>query len=313
MEKPGGHAFISYVREDSRDADILQWTLEAAAISVWRDTADLWPGEDWRVKIRRAITDNALVFIACFSSRSIAREKSYQNEELLLAIEQLRLRRPDDPWLIPVRFDNCNVPDLEIGGGRSLASIHYADLFGDRRDAGIARLIAAILRILGQRSDLNVKWQPENAQLNASVMEESRLRKVSSFVEAGSRKASSFVEVNQKPNELQYGPATESVGSTTRYSTAGDPLPAVSGHNSKVLEMDLPSGRYLINWNTKGEGYFSIRDESEMGGKGRILVSAVVPNPSPAGEKVVRIGENGRHLLSVTAGDLDWTFIFTPI
>jgi hypothetical protein len=152
-----GHAFISYVREDSHDVDRLQRTLEAAGVSVWRDTADLWPGEDWRVRIRRAITDNALVFVACFSSRSIARKKTYQNEELLLAIEQLRLRRPDDSWLIPVRFDNCEIPDLEIGGGRTLASIQRVDLFGDYRDVGIARLVAAVLRILGHRSDLSLQ------------------------------------------------------------------------------------------------------------------------------------------------------------
>src|SRR5580700_10763034 len=70
VEKPSGHAFISYVREDSDRVDELQRNLEATGISVWRDTADLWPGEDWRLKIRRAITDNALVFLACFSSRS---------------------------------------------------------------------------------------------------------------------------------------------------------------------------------------------------------------------------------------------------
>lgn len=64
---------------------------------MWRDTSSLWPGEDWRAKIREAISRDALVFIACFSSRSVARQVSYQNEELLLAIEQLRRRRPDDP------------------------------------------------------------------------------------------------------------------------------------------------------------------------------------------------------------------------
>lgn len=49
---------------------------------------------------------------------------------MLLAIEQLRLRRPDLPWLIPVRFDDCPIPDCDIGGGRGLASLHCADLFG---------------------------------------------------------------------------------------------------------------------------------------------------------------------------------------
>jgi hypothetical protein len=141
------------MREDSRVVDRLQGTLEAAGISVWRDTADLWPGEDWRAKIRRAITDDALVFIACFSSRSAARAKSYQNEELLLAIDQLRLRRPDDPWLIPVRFDDCDIPNLDLGGGRTLASIQRSDLFGKGRGAANKRLVAAVLRLLDQQGE----------------------------------------------------------------------------------------------------------------------------------------------------------------
>ncbi len=82
-----GHAFISYVREDSGNVDWLQWTLESAGIRVWRDTADLWPGEDWRAKVLQAITADALVFVACFSRNSLARNVSYQNEELILAIE----------------------------------------------------------------------------------------------------------------------------------------------------------------------------------------------------------------------------------
>lgn len=149
-EQVTGQVFISYIREDSYQVDRLQEKLEAAGIPVWRDTVDLWPGEDWRVKIRQAITDNALVFIACFSHASRTRGKSYQNEELTLAIEQLRLRSPDDPWLIPVRFDECEIPDRDIGGDRTLASIQRVDLFGDKFDAGAERLIQAVMRILGR-------------------------------------------------------------------------------------------------------------------------------------------------------------------
>lgn len=144
--------FISYVREDSDRVDRLQRILEAAGIQVWRNTTDLWPGEDWRLKIRSAITDNALVFIACFSEASLARRMSYQNEELALAIEQMRSRRPDDPGLIPVRFDECDIPDLDIGGGRTLRSIQRADLFGDRSGDGAARLVAAVGGSLGIRT-----------------------------------------------------------------------------------------------------------------------------------------------------------------
>ena len=56
--EPVGHVFISYVREDSSEVDQLQQVLEAAGIRVWRDTADLWPGEDWRAKIRQAIQED---------------------------------------------------------------------------------------------------------------------------------------------------------------------------------------------------------------------------------------------------------------
>jgi hypothetical protein len=148
-----GHVFISYVREDSPQVDQLQRTLEARGARVWRDKSDLWPGEDWRAKIRSAITDNALVFIVCFSRASLARSKSYQNEELNLAIEEMRRRRPDQPWLIPVRFDDIEIPDWDVGGGRTLTFIQRADLFGEHFDDGAARLVAAVTRILGEYSD----------------------------------------------------------------------------------------------------------------------------------------------------------------
>lgn len=151
-QKHLGHAFISYVREDAHHVDQLQRTLEAAGVPVWRDMADLWPGEDWRIKIRHAITEDALVFIACFSRQSLARSKSYQSEELVLAIEQMRLRRPDEPFLIPVRFDDCDIPDRDLGSGRRLGSLQRADLFGERGDHNAARLTAAVLRILRRRS-----------------------------------------------------------------------------------------------------------------------------------------------------------------
>lgn len=146
-----GHAFISYVRADALAVNELQHALEEAGVLVWRDTTSLWPGADWRAKIRAAITGEALVFIACFSSQSLARAKSYQNEELTLAIEQLRLRPSNAVWLIPVRLDECVIPDQDLGGGRTLSSIQCADLFGDHRDAALPRLVAVVLGILGSR------------------------------------------------------------------------------------------------------------------------------------------------------------------
>jgi hypothetical protein len=143
-----GRAFISYIRENSAEADRLQQVLEAAGVDVWRDTDDLWPGQDWPEKIHHAITSDSLAFLACFSTKSVSRETSYQNEELNLAVEQMRIRRPGQPWLIPIRFDDCDIPDLDLGGGRRLGSIQRVDFFGDHMNVATARLVNAIHRIL---------------------------------------------------------------------------------------------------------------------------------------------------------------------
>jgi TIR domain len=145
---PSGYVFVSYRREDSLEVDRLQRSLEASGVRVWRDTANLWPGEDWRETIRHLIIDSALVFVVCFSKKSLARHRSYQNDELVLAIDQLRLRLPDEPWLIPVRFDDCEIPDHDIGGGRTLASLQRVDLFGEDYDEAALRLVTTVLKIL---------------------------------------------------------------------------------------------------------------------------------------------------------------------
>lgn len=144
-----GHAFISYVHEDLAPTDRLHRALMASGIPVWRDTANLWPGQDWRQEIRSAITADSLAFIACFSANSVLREKSYQYEELILAVEQMRLRPPGRSWLIPVRFSECVLPAYDLGAGRRLASLQVIDLYDGTWETGVSRLISATLRILG--------------------------------------------------------------------------------------------------------------------------------------------------------------------
>jgi hypothetical protein len=143
------HVFLSAGTEDAGPADQLQLELEAAGIRVWRDTTNLLPGDNQPTVIRRAITDGALIFLACLSSRSLTLVKSNRNAQLQLAVDEQRKRRPDATWLIPVRFDDCPVPDIDLGGGHTLACLATADLFGPRRHTEAGRLLAAIRRVLG--------------------------------------------------------------------------------------------------------------------------------------------------------------------
>jgi hypothetical protein len=145
------HAFISYVHEDEELVDRLQDALEAAGVKVWRDKDDLPPGSDWATEIRQAITQRSLAFIACFSNASDSRARSYQYEELVVAVEQFRQLRPGEQWLFPVRFDDVPLPEYSLGAGRTMDSLHRTDLFGRRRDSNLIRLTAAINQRVGSQ------------------------------------------------------------------------------------------------------------------------------------------------------------------
>jgi len=148
MASSDGHAFICYVRENSDEADRVTALLTAAGIPIWRDTENLWPGEDWRERIRDAITSGAFAFIPIFTSISVAKGVSGQNEELYLAAEEMRRRQPGEPWIFPVRFDDCRLPRLRLGGGRTLDDIQRADVFGLDEERQARRLVEAVKRII---------------------------------------------------------------------------------------------------------------------------------------------------------------------
>lgn len=150
-DEVGKHVFISYVCEDSDQVDGLCAVLEAAQIPYWRDRKDLGPGDAWRAKIRAAIRDGSLVFLACFSDNSRAKDMSYMNEELTLAVDEFRRMPPGRVWLIPVRFDAGDVPDWDLGAGRVLSDLNYSDMFGKDHTAHAARLVTAINRLLGEK------------------------------------------------------------------------------------------------------------------------------------------------------------------
>jgi len=145
----GNHVFISYVREDGAQVDVLCAALDAAGIPYWRDVKDLWPGDQWKTVVKKAIRSGALVFLACFSEQSRGRDKSYQNEELYLAIEEMRQMPPDRAWLIPVRFDDGPVPDLDIRPNLTLADLNRVDFFGPGIVAASSRLATTIQRLMG--------------------------------------------------------------------------------------------------------------------------------------------------------------------
>jgi hypothetical protein len=65
------------------------------------------------------------------------------NEELTLAIDELRQRPTERAWFIPVLLSECQVPARNIGAGETLRDIQWVELYRDWEE-GIARIAATI-------------------------------------------------------------------------------------------------------------------------------------------------------------------------
>lgn len=119
----------------------LVYNLRRRGVNVWFDRDALPPGVFWRDEIRRAVRDHEY-FIACFSADFNARDRTYMNEELELAIDEIRLRGTS-PWFIPVLLSG-EIPDRVIGAGRTLRDIQFVDLSGEQWNRGVTAIVAAV-------------------------------------------------------------------------------------------------------------------------------------------------------------------------
>ena len=134
--------FISYIRENRETIDKLYEALTSYGIDVWIDWRSLEPGDLWEHKIRQAIREGAF-FIPCFSKEYNDRDESYMEEELNVAIKVLQQKSLDKKWFIPVKLNECEIPDYDIGRGETLRSFQYVDLSEDW-DTGIQKLLESM-------------------------------------------------------------------------------------------------------------------------------------------------------------------------
>jgi hypothetical protein len=134
--------FVAYAAEDLAGARRLCEALRAEGCSPWLDKEKLLAGQNWPRAIERAIEVSDVV-VACFSRRSAAKRGMFQHE--LRCALACGLRRPlDDPYLMPVRLEECAVPP-------SIADhTQYVDLFPNW-GKGVRRLVRSIRKAARRR------------------------------------------------------------------------------------------------------------------------------------------------------------------
>ena len=164
-EESMNKVFISYVSENIEIVDRLCQELKSHGIQVWLDRNDIDPGSHWEQAIRRAIRQGG-VFIACFSEEYNNRDKTYMNEELTLAIDELRQRSTDRIWFVPVKLNECEIPDRDIGGGKTLQALQHVNLYEDW-NSSIQRIVKVVQPGVSETINTNTVEQSSDQHAEA--------------------------------------------------------------------------------------------------------------------------------------------------
>jgi hypothetical protein len=232
------HIFVSYVREDKELVDKLVADLERRGAQFWLDRKDIKPGHFWKDAIREAIEEGNF-FLACFSKNLVTKERSVMNEELLLAVDEIKLRQWGAPFFIPVKLNACDITRIPLGAGRTLADLQWVELDQNWRD-GIDRIAHLTLdlekknfkRLIDETADRVIK--AEIALLRHKIGETERM-----FIYREKGYIPDYQLHNERVDNAIKAHQARLISYTQRFNEEYDPLPArhqASAEERKSLE-----------------------------------------------------------------------------
>jgi len=131
--------FLSYAEEDREQVKSLYEKLAESGFAPWMDVQDILPGEQWANSIRRAIR-NSDFFLMCISNHSV-NKRGWIQREIRVALDVWEGMLPDDIYLIPVRLEECRLPEI-------LSGYQWVSLF---EEDGWQRLLASLREGLARR------------------------------------------------------------------------------------------------------------------------------------------------------------------
>lgn len=120
--------FLAHASEDKDAVTRLYHQLKEKGYQPWLDKEDLLLGQNWRTEIPRVIRESQ-IFIACLSQRSVTKY-GYVQREFRMALNEYANRPPESIYLIPLRLDECDIPDLrQEECGINLRDFHGGNLY----------------------------------------------------------------------------------------------------------------------------------------------------------------------------------------
>jgi hypothetical protein len=100
--------FLCHGSEDKVAVRNLYKKLLADNLNPWFDEIDILPGADWDATIRDAVRSCDMVLV-CLSNTSIGKT-GYLQKEIRFALDRADEKPEGEPYIIPVRLEECKVP-----------------------------------------------------------------------------------------------------------------------------------------------------------------------------------------------------------
>jgi hypothetical protein len=106
--------------------------LSSDGFDVWLDEERLLPGQNWAIEIEKAVKNSQIV-VVCLSKSSTTKT-GFVQREIRIALDAADERPDDAIFVVPVRLENCDVPE-------GLRKWQRVDLFDSK---GYQRLVLAL-------------------------------------------------------------------------------------------------------------------------------------------------------------------------
>jgi hypothetical protein len=129
---PSPRVFLCHSSGDKTEVRNLYQKLRRHGVNPWLDEEDLLPGQVWELEITKAVRSSAII-IVCLSRNSVSKT-GYVQKEIKYALDIADEQPEGKIFLIPVRIDDCAVPDR-------LKRWQWVDLF---EPSGFDRLVKAL-------------------------------------------------------------------------------------------------------------------------------------------------------------------------
>jgi len=144
--------FLCHASDDKEAVRDLYARLLADGFAPWLDEEALLPGQEWRLEVQKAVRGSDAV-IVCVSPSAVTK-RGYVQKEIRLALDVADEQPEGAIFVIPVRLDECKVPER-------LKGRQWVDLFSED---GYETLRRALLK---RAEDIGKSAQPGQAPSSA--------------------------------------------------------------------------------------------------------------------------------------------------